>query len=125
MKVNTLWMYFAVITVVLGVLAGCTSGPKEPNVTVTGVITDAATNAPITGARVADHEYAGGKQETTSDASGQYALKTWYEEHNIMVSADGYEPKIVTLTTNVTGQVPEKVDLNVALSKISDATPAQ
>ena len=78
---------------------------STPNVTVSGVVTDAATGQPIAGARVDDNRYGADPKKTPAqawtDANGHYELKTWYEEHNIAASANGYDSKLSLLQTKI------------------------
>ena len=86
------------------------NGPL-PDSAVTGIVTDAATNRPIAGARVADTIYNTGPgqapQEAWTDFQGHYVLRTWYEEHTIAASAPGYEAKVATILTKVFGRERE------------------
>ena len=79
-----------------------------PNFVVTGKVTDADTDKPIAGARVADNFYGSSptraSQETWTDETGHYQLKTWYEEHAIVASASGYDTKVNTLLTSFGGR---------------------
>ena len=78
-----------------------------PNVTVTGIVTDAVTGKPIAGARVDDNRYGASPrkapQQIWTDANGNYELKTWYEEHTIAAAAPGYVTGLNTLTTEIFG----------------------
>jgi serine/threonine protein kinase len=71
------------------------------NVTVTGVVTDAATRQLIAGARVSDDRSGAGANnvphETVTDASGRYELRTWNKSHTIAASAPGYETRLGSL----------------------------
>jgi capsular polysaccharide biosynthesis protein/predicted Ser/Thr protein kinase len=82
---------------------GCHSGPAEPNVIVTGTVTDASTGRPIAQARVSDNRYNAAPdrapQEAWTDANGRFELHTWYEEHSISASAAGYTTSLGTLLT--------------------------
>lgn len=101
---------------VLPVMASAKSGAA--GFVVKGRVTDATTDEPIAGARIGDDGYAGGKQWTTSDANGYYSYMTWYEEHNIKCSAEGYaEQKNVLLTKVKGGEKERKLDF-VLISEI-------
>lgn len=71
-----------------------------PPFEVSGTVTDAQTGEPIEGAVVFDDGYGPTpRQETTTDPTGLFRLKTWNEEHNITARAAGYNPRTITLTT--------------------------
>ncbi|MEK7677808.1 MAG: carboxypeptidase regulatory-like domain-containing protein, partial [Verrucomicrobiota bacterium] len=84
---------------------------NQPDLTVTGLVTDVATGQPIAGARVADNRYGTdadrAPQESWTDANGRYELRTWYEEHTVAASAPGYETKLATLLTKPFGHERE------------------
>jgi serine/threonine protein kinase len=84
----------------------------KPNLTVHGTVTDAATGKPIAGARVDDNRYGTGTdkapQQAWTDAEGRYELNTWYEEHDIAASANGYETRLALLRTKPFGREHEK-----------------
>jgi hypothetical protein len=77
--------------------------PQTPTFVVRGTVTDAVTGQPITRARVDDNSYGAGPnrppQQAWTDAQGHYELHTWYEEHTLEASADGYQTKLQTLFT--------------------------
>jgi len=79
----------------------------QPNLLVTGTVTDAVTGQAITGARVSDNRYGAGPGsaplETWTDSSGRYQLTTWDEEHTMAASAPGYDPGLATLLTKPFG----------------------
>lgn len=82
---------------------------------IKGTVTDAQTGKPIEGAKVGDtEEYADGKFCTSTDANGNYSYKTWYEEHGIIATADGYRKDKKTLLTKIFGKEKEKI-INFAL----------
>ena len=86
-----------VLVIALGVkLAG-----ETPDVSVTGIVTDAATGQAIAGARVDDNRNGADANETPAqvwtDANGHYEFSTRYDEHTIAASAPGYEAKLSTL----------------------------
>ncbi len=80
-------------------------GSRTPDVTVSGVVTDAITGQPIAGARVDDNRAGADTDKTPAqtwtDAGGHYELKTWSEEHTIAASAPGYEPRLSALRTKI------------------------
>jgi hypothetical protein len=95
-----------------------------PNVTVVGTVTDAATGRPIRGARVADNLYAvrpdRGPQEAWTDANGRFTLRTWFEEHTLVVSAPGYEQRLVTLKVSALKRTRE-IHLTISLAPVRSA----
>ncbi|HEU5395528.1 MAG TPA: carboxypeptidase-like regulatory domain-containing protein, partial [Verrucomicrobiae bacterium] len=99
---------------------------KEPSLRVTGTVTDAATGKPIAGARVDDNSYAAGPtrapQQAWTDADGNFALKTWPEEHTIAASAPGYQTKLATLITPLFRRERER-RMNFRLQPVADAVP--
>lgn len=105
------WWRVAMIGLVLLALAAVSGhrlfSPGQPNLTVTGTVTDAIMGKPIAGARVDDNRYGTGPgkapQQAWTDASGHFELKTWYEEHTIAASAPGYETRLATLLTKPFG----------------------
>jgi hypothetical protein len=86
-------------------------GQSDPNVLVTGTVTDAETGEPIAGARVADNRYNTGPdrapQEAWTDTNGLYSLSTWYEDHSVAASAPGYTTKLAIVPTKAFGHEPE------------------
>ena len=100
-----------VIGLIIAVVLALWPAGGNPNVTVTGTVTDAVTGQPITGARVDDNRYGAdtdkAPQQTWTDKKGHYKLKTWYEEHTIAASAPSYEPGLNTLFTKSFGSERE------------------
>lgn len=76
---------------------------RQPNLIVSGVVTDAVSGQPIVRARVADHRYHAGwdrpLQEAWTDVAGRYLLHTWYEEHSLAASAPAHQTTFQTLLT--------------------------
>jgi len=71
----------------------------QPNFEINGVVKDAETGKPIQGAKIMDDGYGPEpRQSVVTDAQGKYTFKTWNEEHNIIVQAQGYKSKVKTLT---------------------------
>jgi hypothetical protein len=95
-----------------------------PNATVVGTVSDVVTGRPIAGARVADNLYAvrpdRAAQEAWTDADGRFRLRTWYEEHTLVVSAPGYEQRLVTLTTSTLTRQRE-IHLTITLVPVRPA----
>jgi len=88
----------AIILAAVSLLTGC--GSSSPDCLVTGSVVDADTGAPIRGAVVSDGTY--GPQPTangTTGADGSYSYMSWYEEHTIAVTADGYAGQTTTIIT--------------------------
>jgi hypothetical protein len=96
-----------------------------PNVTVTGMVTDAATRRPVANARVSDNRYhtspTRAPQETWTDSDGRFSLNTWYEEHSIAASAPGYATKLATLFTK---PFSHEAQVNIDF-ELSPAEPAE
>jgi hypothetical protein len=85
-------------------LAGC--AVSSPNCSVTGSVVDAATGEPIAGAVVSDGSY-GLQAQGETGADGRYEYTTWYEEHTVVASADGYAEQKKTLITKLFGRESE------------------
>jgi len=84
--------------------------PHEPSLTIRGVVIDAKTGEPIEGVKVSDGDYGEEPRKgTITDAEGNYAYKTWYEEHFIVAEMDGYKTKRRLLATKVVGKETEMV----------------
>ena len=84
------------------------SGTAEPGFVIKGTVTDAMTGKPIAGATVSDSRYAGGKQFGMTNSQGKYSYKSWYEEHNVIATAAGYEGQEKALFTKRFGSEEEK-----------------
>ena len=82
------------------VVLACMLSGGEPTLAVTGLVTEAATGAPIAGARVFDDGY-GPKppRGATTDSSGRYRYTTWPEEHNAAAQSPGYKKETRLLMT--------------------------
>ena len=127
------WLWGAAVTVgviIIGlmiiVLAWSSVGGK-PNVTVTGIITDAATGQPIVGACVSDNRYGAGANKTPqqawADGSGRYKLRTWNEEHTIAASSPGYETRPAALVSEPFGRAREiRMDFQLQPTNSSQTT---
>jgi hypothetical protein len=83
---------------------------RDPQLVVTGVVTDAATGQPIEGARVSDDQY-GSKpyRGAVTGPSGTYVYRTSAEEHNVIARAPGYRAQRQTLITDFFQTDREKV----------------
>lgn len=91
----------ATIILLVGIMTACVMPmARKETYLVSGTVTDVQTGEPIAGAVVFDDGF-GPKSmnKTTTDAEGQFTLKTWNEEHNITARADGYELETLTLKT--------------------------
>ncbi len=100
------------------ILSNCYLHRSEPDFTVYGLVRDAATGRPISGAVVSDGEYGPApKKSTVTDAQGNYAYQTWYEEHTILAEAFGYHPQDRTLITKFLWKEEEK-EFNFSLDPI-------
>ncbi len=106
------------------------TGASQPNLIVTGKVTDAVTGKPIVRARVSDNRYGAGTQRTPqeawTDSTGTFQLKTWDEEHNIAASAPGYEPGTAIILTKVlrhtdSTEINFKLQPTGATRKLNDA----
>jgi predicted Ser/Thr protein kinase len=90
---------------------------QAPAFVVRGIVRDAATGRPISGARVADNIYNARPdrppQEAWTDANGRYQLKTWYEEHTLAASAPAYETALATLSTTPSGTTSASIDFRL------------
>ena len=127
------WLLGAAVTVgviIIGLMImwfAWSSAGGRPNVTVTGIVTDAATGQPIVGACVSDNRYGAGAnkapQQAWADGSGRYELRTWNEEHTIAASAPGYETKPAALMTESFGRAREiRMDFQLQPTNSSPAT---
>ena len=78
---------------------------ETPDVTVTGIVTDAATGQAIAGARVDDNRKGadanGEPAQVWTDTNGHYEFSTRYDEHTVAASAPGYEARLSTLRPKV------------------------
>ena len=107
----------------LGVLlAGCILHAPSPTILIKGVVRDALTGRPLAGAGVADDEYGTVPyQGATTDAEGRYEYSSWYEEHQIVASAAGYEAQSKLLKTKLVGTEKEKIIDFDLMPKVSSA----
>ncbi len=89
--------------------------PKNLQFRIEGTVTDADTGDPIAGAKVGDVSgYNSGRFSTTTDENGKYEYLTYYEEHNIVAKAAGYETKQEILLTKLIGKEDKKtIDFNL------------
>ncbi|MBC8229775.1 carboxypeptidase regulatory-like domain-containing protein [bacterium] len=88
-------------------LVGCASD-SQPDFTVRGIVKDAITENPIAGAKVSDEKYGSEPRKSAiTDSNGKYSYLTSYEEHTIIVQADGYKTQSRVLTTKFLGRENE------------------
>ena len=99
---------------------------EMPSYIVTGQVTDAQTGKPIAGVRVYDQDFSRRPtpipQETRTDATGHYELKTWNEEHTVAASAEGYETAVNVLRAKSSGQLTRAV-LDFQLHPVEPSAP--
>lgn len=101
---------FAAIILMQTCATGMAKLEAKADFVIKGRVTDAKSGKPIAGAKVGDvNEYADGKFFAITDANGNYSYKTYYEEHNIKCSAEGYKNKNQTLLTRIFGREKEKI----------------
>ncbi|NIM10600.1 MAG: hypothetical protein GTO45_01290 [Candidatus Aminicenantes bacterium] len=107
---------FAAAVYAIVILTDACNSP-QPNLLITGIVTDAKTGQPIVGATVSDDEY-GPKpyRSAITDSSGKYSYFTWMEEHTIVAQAVGYKPQRKMLKTSFSEKEKEKV-LDFALER--------
>ena len=112
------WQSFRLM-LIAAILFGCTNvrivnglflDTPDPQLVVTGVVTDAATGQPIEGAKVSDDQY-GPKpyRGAVAGPSGTYVYVTWAEEHCVIARAPGYRAQRQTLITDFFQTEREKV----------------
>ena len=110
---SVIWIV-VIVNCALGALFGLVlmtiSCGSQPQLAVTGIVKDATTAKPISGAVVSDDGY-GPKpyKGATTDSMGRYRYFTWHEEHSIVASALGYKIARQTLKTNLFQTDKEKV----------------
>ena len=93
-----------------------------PDYPLSGVVVDAATGKPITGAIVFDNGYGPEPyQKGITDADGKFEYKSWNEEHNVAAKADGYESQSMTFTT---APIDNSKKLDFKLQNIPLASPS-
>ena len=106
------WIILGIATVLVAGLVVLALMPhyKKPTLLVTGIVKDAATGAPIVGAKVFDDGY-GPKpwKGAATGFNGGYRYMTWAEEHNVAAQVPGYKKESKLLTTNVLQTDKEKV----------------
>ena len=104
--------FYAVITLFLIATAGCNSDQLPPAAgfaSVTGIIVDAATNAPVAGAVVTIDTVL----TATTDASGKFSIeKVPSGIADYAVQAKGYQT--LASTTNIEPGKPFQLDLTLA-----------
>ena len=106
---NSIAASIAVAVLVAAVASGC-GRTRDPELLVTGTVTDAQTETPIAGATVSDDGYGPEPYNAaTTDSSGAYRYFTWHEEHGVVASAPGYKPQSKTLKTTFFHTEKEKV----------------
>ncbi len=82
----------------------------QPNLVLTGIVTDAETGQPIEGAKVSDYQYGTIPYKgAVTDSAGRYRYITWATEHNIIAEAPGYKSVQKTLITGFFETEKEKV----------------
>ncbi|MBN1242883.1 MAG: hypothetical protein JXA15_09300 [Spirochaetales bacterium] len=100
----------ALFALVAASLGACVSPSAEPDFHVSGLVLDARTGTGIPGAVVEDSRWgARDPRSAVSSGDGSFGYFTWYEEHEIVVSAPGYRPASRTLETYVIGRSPVTV----------------
>ena len=102
---------FCLAGFVLGLMAALLTGcDSEPRVTVSGVVKDAATGQPISGANVSDDGYGPNPYNNgaVTDSAGKYSYVTWPEEHGVIAQAPGYKYQSQRLTTGFLQREKEK-----------------
>jgi beta-lactamase regulating signal transducer with metallopeptidase domain/protocatechuate 3,4-dioxygenase beta subunit len=97
----------------------------EANFIIKGTVIDSNTGKPIAAALVGDvNEYAKGEFFTITDANGNYSYQTYYEEHGVKASAEGYKEQRETLLTKIFGSEKEKViNFNLKRGKAGNNIP--
>ncbi|GAB4109845.1 MAG: putative glycoside hydrolase [Roseiflexaceae bacterium] len=78
--------------VALGLAALLAACSRQPDVALTGTVTDAYTGQPVPAASIAL-----GEQNLTTDSSGAFNITNWSTKETLQVSAQGYEPTTVDL----------------------------
>lgn len=98
--------FVAVSLIVLTTLfvAACRSGPV-----LNGTIYDAYSGKPVPGASIQL-----GTSQVTTDPNGLFTLSRWSAKDTLAISANGYEPTAVPITSEI---VPSAPDATVALFK--------
>ena len=102
----------ATIIVIVCVMFACVlpmAKAGEPEFVIHGTVIDEVTRKPITGAKVGDFRYNGGRFFGITDSQGYYSYKTWYEEHGIKAFADGYKGGDATILTRLSRSEKERV----------------
>ena len=90
-----IFMCLAVLTLISGSL-NPVFGQKKSSITITGVVTDAATKEPLAGATVS---IKGSSKGTTVDAAGKYSISAPSENAVLEARFIGYASKTVTIGT--------------------------
>src|SRR4051812_22037782 len=98
----------ALVAVVGLLLAAC----GEPDIALTGTITDAYTSKPVPSAKVKL-----GTQEVTTDAAGKYQLPKFDVKDTLQIDASGYDPGSVALAgqSQLTKPAPPSATLDTTL----------
>jgi bla regulator protein BlaR1 len=121
------WKYrplrIATVFILICVMSACVlpmaKFKSNADFVIKGRVTDAQTGKPIEGAKVGDaNEYADGKFFAVTDSNGDYSYQTYYEEHNIKCTAEGYKQENETLLTKVLGKEKEQIiDFKLSATK--------
>src|SRR5689334_9896535 len=97
---------FMVIGIIIAVLLAACGGPE---IALNGTVTDAYTGKPVPAASVRL-----GNQQITTDPQGQFRISQWSVQDTLQVSANGYAPESIALTTqpNLAKPTPPAVTLD-------------
>ncbi|MEN9934743.1 MAG: hypothetical protein RLZZ387_1322 [Chloroflexota bacterium] len=93
---------FAAVGVASLALAALLAACGGPQVPIAGTVTDAYTGQPVDSATVSL-----GQDTLTTDQGGKYQLSRWDKKGTLQISANGYEPVVVDLSTKPQLEKPE------------------